>query len=104
MTEANAVNTLSEPKVKLNVEESQNKKIKDKPYRQLVSKLIYLAVASRPDIAFLVSKLAQYNDKYKHIHWGAAKRVHITIFTRNWCKNQIIMEFVVLLMHITLMI
>lgn len=36
---------------------------------------MYLAVATRPDIAHTVSLLSQFNEKPTEQHWGAAKRV-----------------------------
>lgn len=45
------------------------------PYRELVGALMYAAVATRPDIAFVVSYLAQFNHRYAQQHWGMAKRV-----------------------------
>ncbi|XP_076619597.1 uncharacterized protein LOC143340991 [Colletes latitarsis] len=48
---------------------------KKRPYRELVGALMYLAVATRPDIAYAVSALAQFNECYGDEHWAAAKRV-----------------------------
>jgi len=45
------------------------------PYRELVDALMYLAVSTRPDIAFAVSCLSQFNDRHDESHWTAAKRV-----------------------------
>lgn len=45
------------------------------PYQELIGSLMYLAVCSRPDIAFVCSKLSQYNTCYNEVHWLAAKRV-----------------------------
>lgn len=45
------------------------------PYQQLIGSLTYLAVCSRPDIAHVVSRLAQFNNKHSEIHWNYAKRV-----------------------------
>lgn len=46
-----------------------------KPYRELVDSLMYLAVATRPDIAYIASFLAQFNHCHTEVHWKAAKRV-----------------------------
>ena len=46
-----------------------------RPYRELVGALMYLAVATRPDIAHLVSVLSQFNERHSDVHWSAAKRV-----------------------------
>ncbi|KAJ8709420.1 hypothetical protein PYW07_009246 [Mythimna separata] len=45
------------------------------PYQELIGSLMYLAVSTRPDIAFVCSKLSQYNTCYNEVHWLAAKRV-----------------------------
>jgi len=45
------------------------------PYRELVSSLNYLAVATRSDISYAVGRLASYLDCYREDHWNAALRV-----------------------------
>lgn len=45
------------------------------PYRELIGSLMYLAVVSRPDIMFAVSRLARYFTCYSHEHWKAAQTV-----------------------------
>ena len=59
---------LKRGKVGKNVEEKY-------PYRELIGVLIYLATFTRPDIAYVVSYLSQYNTCYDETHWSAAKRV-----------------------------
>jgi hypothetical protein len=45
------------------------------PYRRLVGLLMYLAIATRPDVALAIQKLSQFMNCYREIHWNAAKRV-----------------------------
>lgn len=45
------------------------------PFRELVGALMYMAVATRPDIAHAVSSLSQFNNGFGQRHWTAAKRV-----------------------------
>lgn len=45
------------------------------PYRSLVGSLMYLAIGTRPDIAYAVQQLCKFLDCYGHAHWEAAKRV-----------------------------
>jgi hypothetical protein len=44
-------------------------------YAQLIGSLMYLALGTRPDIAFAVNKLAQYTSNPKPLHWTAVKRI-----------------------------
>jgi hypothetical protein len=44
-------------------------------YANLIGSLMYLAVATRPDIAYSVTKLAQYTSAPRSKHWTAIKRV-----------------------------
>jgi len=45
------------------------------PYREAVGSLMFLAVISRPDIAFTVNVLSRFLNKYNRNHWNAVKRV-----------------------------
>lgn len=45
------------------------------PYRSLVGSLMYLAVATRPDISYAVGRLSSFLDCYRPEHWTAAIRV-----------------------------
>jgi len=45
------------------------------PYRSLVGSLMYIAIGTRPDIAFAVQQLCKFLDCYGTAHWEAAKRV-----------------------------
>ena len=47
----------------------------DLPYQRLVGLLMYLAIATHPDIAFAICKLSQFMNYYCTVHWNAAKRV-----------------------------
>ena len=44
-------------------------------YQSLVGSLMYLAVCTRPDLAYAVNTLARFSSKPNRIHWVAAKRV-----------------------------
>lgn len=61
-----------EPNLKLNKHEKCDEKL---PYQQLIGTLMYLAVATRPDIMFTVSYLSQFNSCYGEEHFKSAKRV-----------------------------
>ena len=47
----------------------------DLPYRELIGSLMYLAVGTRPDIAFSVSILSRFVSAPSLIHWKAALHV-----------------------------
>jgi hypothetical protein len=44
-------------------------------YAQLIGSLMYLALATRPDISYAVNRLAQFTSKPKPMHWTAVKRI-----------------------------
>ena len=46
-----------------------------KEYASLVGAFLYVAVCTRPDIAFAVNHLARYTREPRQAHWDAAKRV-----------------------------
>lgn len=45
------------------------------PYRSVIGRLSYIALATRPDIAFAVNVLSRHVNAYSRAHWEAAKRV-----------------------------
>src|SRR6202012_1370137 len=45
------------------------------PYISAVGSLLYLAIATRPDIAYTVSLLARFNTKPSKAHWAAVKHL-----------------------------
>ena len=45
------------------------------PYREAIGSLMYVAVATRPDISFAVSCLSQFLENPGEAHWQAVKRV-----------------------------
>lgn len=47
----------------------------DKPYAQLIGSLMYLAVATRPDLSKAVGVLARFTANPMRKHWEAAIRV-----------------------------
>ena len=44
-------------------------------YRQLIGSLMYLMVATRPDLAFSLSKLSKFNNSPGRAHWEAVCKV-----------------------------
>lgn len=59
---------------KLNIEKSESCTI-NIPYQNLIGSLMYLAVLTRPDIAYSLSYLSQFNNCYNENHFIYAKRV-----------------------------
>jgi hypothetical protein len=53
----------------------QKRQSTDLPYHFLVGCLMYLAIATHPDIALIVQQLSQYLDCYFFEHWEATKCV-----------------------------
>src|SRR6202522_1567400 len=45
------------------------------PYREAIGGLNWVAIGTRPDIAFVVGQLAQFMESPGKVHWEAVKRV-----------------------------
>lgn len=45
------------------------------PYREAVGSLMFLAVVTRPDIAFAVGQVSKFLNEPSEIHWTAVKRI-----------------------------
>jgi hypothetical protein len=45
------------------------------PYREAVGSLLYLAMTTRPDIAFAVGQVSQFCQNPGNKHWNAVKRI-----------------------------
>jgi len=79
MQDANPVATPMDPTVKLRKKMGstcEEKKAMDQvPYRQAIGALMYIARATRYDIAHTVNVLAQYGADPEPAHWVAVKRV-----------------------------
>lgn len=73
MSECNSVATPADTnQVLSNFNDSEAVKF---PYRQLIGSLMYLAVGTRPDIAFSVGNVSRYMENPKLPHVTAAKRI-----------------------------
>ncbi|KAM8701348.1 hypothetical protein ACLKA7_001844 [Drosophila subpalustris] len=45
------------------------------PYQNLIGSLMFLSVTTRPDIAYAVNFMSQFNSNYSAEHWKASKRI-----------------------------
>ena len=86
LSDANPVTTPMDPNVKLDIHsdgDADGNEIKsgwDDPkithgYVQLIRSLMYLAIGTRPDIAYAINRLAQFTANPRPLHWTAVKRV-----------------------------
>jgi len=65
----------SEKLLKVELSREEYQEMKNVPYSQAVGSLMYLAVSTRPDIAYAVSCLSQFNNCPAKCHWSAVKHV-----------------------------
>ena len=80
LSDCNTVSTPLDPSVKLSLSmcpqsSSDIEEMKSIPYLQAVGSLMYLAIATRPDIAYAVGVLARFNQNPSMQHWKAVKHV-----------------------------
>ena len=86
MTNAKSASTPFEPGTKLRMATIDDKLCNIELYQELTGSLNHLAVFSRPDITFAVSKLSKYNANPTTMHFKAA--LHVLRYlkgTRNYC-------------------
>ncbi|KAF7346239.1 Integrase catalytic domain-containing protein [Mycena sanguinolenta] len=80
MTDCNPVTTPMDPKVQLTANDCPKSaediaKMKNIPYLHILGAIAYLAVATRPDIAYAVGVLSRFSKNPGWTHWIALKRV-----------------------------
>ena len=80
MTECNPVPIPMDPGQKLSAKMSPDTSegrlaMSKYPYRELIGKLLYLAIATRPDIAYVIGVLCRFVENPGMDHWNAAKQV-----------------------------
>jgi hypothetical protein len=75
MEDANPVSTPLDPNGKLEPNKEQRKPNRSNDYASLIGSLQFLAIATRPDIAYAVNRLAAYTANPDLQHYGAAKRI-----------------------------
>jgi len=75
MEHVNPVSTCLDPNHKLEPNKEIREPNQSNDYASLIGSLQYLAIATRPDIAFAVNRLASYTANPSLEHYGAAKRL-----------------------------
>ena len=84
LEDVNLVSTPMDPNIKLgpNPDESNEPIIQGEShehasgsYATLIGSLMYLEIGTRPDIAYLVQRLAQFTQNPQPVHWTAVKRI-----------------------------
>ena len=83
LTDANPVSTPMDPNVKFDIttESDEEQSVAKKNlkithgYAQLIGSLVYLTLASHPDISYVVNRLAQFTSNPKSVHWTAIKKI-----------------------------
>lgn len=76
MTNCNSSKTPSQSNITLvSGTDEEKEAAKALPYQQLVGCLQWIALSTRPDIAYTVSRLSSFNSGWTQTHWLAAKHV-----------------------------
>ena len=74
MTDANIATTPADTSIQL-TKPSESTPTINAPYRQALGALMYLQLATRPDISFALNKCSQFATNYIETHWTALKRI-----------------------------
>lgn len=54
---------------------NKNESVRNVPYREAVGSLMFVAIISRPDIAFAVNNVSKFSKNHDINHWRAVKRI-----------------------------
>src|SRR5262245_40039679 len=60
------------------------------PYWSLIGMLMYIAIGTRPDTSYTVSKLSCFLDCYCHAYWKAA--IHVVRYLKGTCDMKLTLE------------
>ena len=72
---AKVVSTPADLNVKLMKDDGVSKKVDPLKYQSMVGSLLYLAIATRPDIAYAVAIVSRFNSEPTEAHLTAVKRI-----------------------------
>ena len=75
MKDCKPINTPLDGNQKMKLPKADEELSENYPYQNLIGSLMYLAVSTRPGIAYAVSALSQFNVRHGMVHWNAAKLV-----------------------------
>ena len=75
MEDVNPNDVPADPGVVLSCETSPFTDEKCVPYREAIGSLMFLAVTTRPDIAFSVNMVSRFQANPGQLHWNAVKRI-----------------------------
>ncbi len=74
MDQANSVSVPADPNTKLAQSSESDQEVDVKLYQSAVGSLTYLAIATCPDITFVMNRAAQYCSKPSTPHWNYVKK------------------------------
>lgn len=75
MIEAKGISIPVAPHVTLEPATDDNVNKLKVPFREAVGSLLFLAIVTRPDIAFAVNSVSRFLNNYNDNHWQAVKRI-----------------------------
>jgi transposase InsO family protein len=74
MQDCKPVGTPLETAISIDANKQEEKQTKE-PYRELIGKLMYIMLGSRPDLCYAISYLSRFQDNPSDTHWQYAKRL-----------------------------
>lgn len=81
MKNAKGVSILADPQAAMYPVESEDEVISNVPYREAVGSLMFLAIESRPDIAYAVNSVSRFLSRHNSSYWQAVKRIFTYLVT-----------------------